>query len=195
MPEDLVAHMTPDELIDIVEYLLTLRTASLTVPQWHIAGPFDNGEGMEGLDKVYPPEKAIDLKATYKGKHGKVAWRTVRPDSKGYVDLAAFHGDAGNNSVSYLVAEVESPAEQDGELLIGSDDGCKIWLNGKVVHEARLTRAAAPEQERVKVRLKKGANRVLFKINNGNNPHGLYFSVTSDQELKPGKTPGPKGPG
>ena len=186
MPEDVAAHLSPEDLVDLVEYLLTLKQASLGVGQWRIVGPFDNGEGMAGLDKAFPPEKGIDLKAVYDGKHGKVKWDIVRPGTNGYVDLAAHYGGKGVNSVSYLAAEIESPTDQPAELVLGNDDGCKVWLDGKLVHTSRETRAATPEQARVKVKLKKGANRVLFKINNGNNPHGLYFRIASEQELKPG---------
>ena len=37
------------------------------------------------------------------------------------------------------------------------------------------------------MKLKKGANAVLLKIANGNGPHGFYFALTSEQELKLGK--------
>jgi hypothetical protein len=53
-----------------------------------------------------------------------------------------------------------------------------------VVLTTTATRSAAPEQESVKVRLKKGTNRVVVKIYNGSGPHGLYFTVLSEQELK-----------
>lgn len=183
MPEDAVAHLTPDELVDLVEYLTTLRTSALTVGQWHIVGPFDGGEGMAGLDKVYPPEKEIDLKATYVGKHGKVSWTTVRAGTDGYVDLKAHYGDKSPQIVSYLVCEVESPVDQSAELLLGSDDGAKVWVGGKLVHEVKLTRAATPEQDRVKVALKKGVNRVVVKIANGDGPHGLYCTFVSGEQL------------
>jgi len=188
MPDDLVAHLNAEELVDLVEYLTTLRTASFTVPVWQVVGPFDNGEGMAGLDKLFPPEtqagKAIDLKAEYQGKHGKVTWKTIRPDATGYVDLAAYYGEKSRQTVTYLVCQVESPAEQEAELLLGSDDGVKIWVNGTLVHTSRLMRAAAPEQDRVQLRLRKGINPVLVKINNGEGPHGLYFTLRSEQELK-----------
>ena len=79
MPEDLVVHLSEDDLIDLVEYLFTLKTAALAVDAWDIVGPFDNGSGFAGLDTVFPPEKGVDLKATYKGKDGKVGWRKVKP--------------------------------------------------------------------------------------------------------------------
>jgi putative membrane-bound dehydrogenase-like protein len=185
MPEDLVVTMSEQELVDLVEYLLTLKTASLTPLTWHIVGPFDNGSGMEGLDKVFPPEKGIDLKATYDGKNGKVAWKTVRAGAGGYIDLAAHYGPGKSNEiVSYLTQEITSPADQEATILVGSDDGAKMWVNGKLVLTSKMTRAAAPEQESVKVKLVKGTNRIVFKINNGGDPHGMYWTMMSEQELK-----------
>jgi putative membrane-bound dehydrogenase-like protein len=184
MPEDLVVQLSEDELIDLVEYLFTLRTAALAVDRWDIIGPFDNGSGMEGLDRVFEPEKRIDLKATYPGKHGKVSWRTVKPGAGGYVDLMAHFAPHSDNIVSYLTREIVSPADQEATVLLGSDDGAKLWINGTLVYTTKATRAAAPEQDRVKVKLKKGTNRILLKINNGNNPHGFYLTVLTEQELK-----------
>lgn len=184
MPEDVAVHFSEEELIDVVEYLLTLRTASLTVAGWHVIGPFDNRGGMEGLDIVYPPEKAFDLKGSYPGKVGKVSWRTIRPAANGYVDLQAFHGPYAADSVSYLAQEIESPDDQEATVLLGSDDGAKVWVNGVLVHTSRQTRAAVPEQDTFKVQLRKGVNRVLLKINNGDGPHGFYFTLLTEQEVK-----------
>jgi hypothetical protein len=108
----------------------------------------------------------------------------MRPDSKGYFDLAELHGSAANNSASYLYAEIESPLDQDGEVLLGADDGSRLWINGKPVFVSRDTRAAAPEQYRIPVKLQKGANAILLKVANGNNPHGFYFTLTSKEQLK-----------
>ena len=58
-----------------------------------------------------------------------------------------------------------------------------MWVNGALVHTNAQHRAAAPEQDRVKVKLKKGTNTILFKINNGDGGHGFYFTIVSEQEL------------
>jgi putative heme-binding domain-containing protein len=184
MPEDLVAYMTEDDLVDLVACLYELKTPSLTVDAWHIAGPFDNGEGDAGLDEVFAPEKGVDLAARYRGKLGEVRWRTVRPDAKGYVDLAAFFAPDSANIVSYLYQEIESPESQEATLLLGTDDGCKLWVNGALIHTSRAHRAAVPAQDTVRLRLRKGPNRVLLKINNGDGPHGFYFTLLAEQELK-----------
>ena len=83
-----------------------------------------------------------------------------------------------------MSVEIESPIDQDAEVLLGADDGAKLWVNGKEVFVSRETKAAAPEQHRVAVKLKKGANELLLKVANGNNPHGFYFSLTSAEETK-----------
>jgi putative heme-binding domain-containing protein len=184
MPEDLLAYMTEDDLVDMVEYLFALKTPALSMDFWRVAGPFDNGEGDSGLDKVFPPEKSIDPKATYDGKSGKVTWRTVKPDGQGYVDLQAFFAGNSNNIVSYLYRDVESPADQEATVLLGTDDCSKLWVNDELVHINSQHRAAAPEQDSVKVKLKKGTNRILLKITNGDGAHGFYLTLLAEQELK-----------
>jgi putative membrane-bound dehydrogenase-like protein len=184
MPEDLVAYMTADDLVDLVACLYELRTPALTVDAWHISGRFDNGVGDAGLDEVFGPEKSVDLKATYRGKAGEVRWRTVRPDARGYVDLAAFFAPDSDETVSYLYQEIESPQDQEATLLLGTDDGCKLWVNGELVHTSRIHRPAAPAQDTVHLQLRRGVNRVLLKINNGNGAYGFYFTLLAEQELK-----------
>ena len=60
-----------------------------------------------------------------------------------------------------------------------------LWLNGALVFTSRTTRAALPEQDVVRVKLKKGPNRIVLKINNGDGAHGFYFTILSEQELRP----------
>ena len=181
MPEDIVAALTEDELADLVAYMETLKVAALTPDSFRIAGPFQAESMTKALDTAFGPEKGEFDPAA---KFGSVGWKTTRPDGKGYFDLAALHGDAAQNSASYMFAEIESPAEQDAEILLGADDGARLWVNGKEVFTTRETKAAVPEQHKVPVKLKKGPNAVLLKVANGNSPHGFYFSLTSAEETK-----------
>jgi putative heme-binding domain-containing protein len=190
MPEDVVAALTEDDLTDLVAYLETLKTPALTPEAFHVVGPFRAPTMEEALDREFGPEKGpFDPKAEFRIENrGRriptVRWSTIRPDGKGYFDLAALHGAAANNSASYMYAEIDSPVEQGGEVLLGVDDGARMWLNGKEVFTTRETKAAAPEQHRVAVKLAKGKNAVLLKVANGNNPHGFFFSLTSVEETK-----------
>ena len=85
---------------------------------------------------------------------------------------------------SWETRDLESLADQEATVLLGTDDGAKLWVNDKLVHTTAHTRAAAPEQETVKVMLRKGVNRIVLKINNGDGGHGFYFTLMSEQELK-----------
>ena len=44
--------------------------------------------------------------------------------------------------------------------------------------------AAKPARDSVKAKLKKGANEILLKISNGDNPHGFYFTIEGGTDLK-----------
>lgn len=186
MPEDVIKAFTEDELIDVVEYLSTLQTPSLTPDAWLIAGPFEAKDD-KALDTDFGPEKAFDPAAKFKSGNKEITWRTVRSDSKGYFDLAAFHGADAPNSLSYLYRVIESPADQEVTILLGTDDGCRLVVNGEKVFGHENHFAATPAKDSVKVKLKKGANTVLLKINNGSIPHGFYLTIEGGTDLKVGK--------
>jgi putative heme-binding domain-containing protein len=186
MPEDVVAALTEDELADLVAYLETLKVAAFTPDNFELAGPYIRKSMEMALDAQPIPERGTKPKADV-GPLANLTWKTIRPDGKGYFDLAAMHGLSSKNSASYMYAEVESPADQDAEILLGVDDGAKLWVNGKEVFTTRETKAAVPEQHKVPVKLVKGTNRVMLKVANGDNPHGFYFSLTSPEEVKAAK--------
>ena len=166
MPEGLVATLTEDELVDVVEYLTKLQTPSLTPDSWQIAGPFQQ--------KIDDDFGGLDVSK----------WRSVKGSPTGYVDLAAFHGDKGRNSVSLMTRTVESPVDQEATILLGTDDGCRLFVNGEKVFGHDKAVAATPEADSVTVKLKKGSNAILLKVSNGDNPHGFYFTIVSREELK-----------
>ncbi len=166
MPEGLIATLTEDELVDVVEYLTKLQTPSLTPESWQIAGPFQQ--------KIDDDFGGLDVSK----------WRSVKGSPTGYLDLAAFHGDKGKNSVSVMTRTVESPIDQEATILLGTDDGCRLFVNGVKVFGHDKAVSAAPEADSVTVKLKKGSNAILLKVSNGDNPHGFYFTIVSKEELK-----------
>lgn len=184
MPADLAGFMTEQELLDMVEYLVTLQTAAFSPDWWHILGPFDNGSADSLFDKPLSPETEVNLKEALPGKNGKVSWTKIRSGANGYFDLAAHFSGASSEIISFLYQSIESSEAQEGTLLIGPDDCCKVWVNGKEVFASKEHLAAEPGKHSVKVLFKKGANSILVKINNGSGPHGLYFTLMSKEPLK-----------
>jgi hypothetical protein len=86
--------------------------------------------------------------------------------------------------VSFLYCEIEAPADLSATVLLGTDDACKLFLNGSHVFGHRRHDPATPGRDQVPVLLRKGKNTVLLKINNGNGAHGFYFAVSSAEPLK-----------
>ncbi len=143
------------------------------ITEWNLIGPFDAPD-MDSLTVAYPPETETALDKTYQGKDGaKVGWRRIKADESGYVPLTEFV-TPNEYAVAYGLAYVQSPDDRDAALLLGSDDGVRVWINDALVHSNPALRGAYPDQDTVKVRLRKGWNKVLIKVLQGAGGWGYY---------------------
>jgi len=137
------------------------------VTSWLGSGPYTAGNL---FDTAYPPE-AKDSR--------DVKWHLL---AKGIgpqkIDLEQAIAKGGNRA-GYLKTSIWSPADQDVRLDIGSDDGVRVWINGKLVHSNNATRPCTPGQDKVKTRLKKGWNAVLVKVTQGGGEWELSFRVAA----------------
>ncbi len=147
-----------------------LRSLSPFVTQWLITGPYPNDED-KGFDAVYPPEQAKTVEELLK----VASWKPVSAPG-GTLNLLP-HFKPNTNVVAYALALIEAPREQTTELLIGSDDGVKVWLNGELVHSNHVHRGLAIDQDRVVVRLRQGTNWLLVKVENGGGEWALALRV------------------
>jgi hypothetical protein len=143
------------------------------IRDWNLVGPFHAAD-MDDLTTVYPPETEDAPAKGYKGKNGRaVAWRTFRAGEAGYVRLDNLIRP-NEQAIVYGLAWVLSPDDRTADLLIGSDDGVRVWVNREIVHSNPAYRAAEPDLDRVSVRLKKGWNRLLVKVLQGAGGWGYY---------------------
>jgi putative heme-binding domain-containing protein len=145
---------------------------------WAI-GPFpDSGRG---LAAVHPPEQgAVDLAATYGSLTKTLAWQPLK-NERAFDFIKAF-GPAGDASF-YAYCRVTSPIRQQMLLLPGSDDGLKIWQNGKPVWTYAGVRAALPLQDVVYLDLQPGSNDLLFRVNNVEGACELYAHYRTLREV------------
>ena len=81
------------------------------------------------------------------------------------------------NVVFYGFATVRSDRDRVAELRVGSDDGCKVWLNGKFVWLNRARRPVRVDDDRIMVKLRKGDNRLLMKIEQGGGLYGMAAKI------------------
>jgi hypothetical protein len=162
------------------------------VDSWYLLGPFDNG-GRANIEKQFPPETIVDLNATYVGKRGQAihwdfhqsAQPRIVPPFDGFNPLPS--GDSGSTDsfrvrgLDYVIyyAYSELRAEEDCEVwvAVGSDDFSKLWIEDQLVWASgtKLKSWRVDEGYR-KVRLKKGVNRILFRVENGHSR--TEFSLT-----------------
>ena len=68
-------------------------------------------------------------------------------------------------------------------MLVGSDDGVKVWLNGEVVHYNPVTRGAGDYQDAFPVTLKQGTNVLLVAVDNrGHGGFSGFFGFSKDTD-------------
>jgi hypothetical protein len=84
-------------------------------------------------------------------------------------------------TVAYGLSYVYSPEEREVPLFIGSDDGVKAWVNDRGVREHSIKRGANPDQDTVLVRLIKGWNKLLLKVEQGVGEWGFYCRIPNPQ--------------
>ena len=77
--------------------------------------------------------------------------------------------------VAYAFCQVNSNNQQKAILSIGSNDGVKVFLNGKKIHENHPLngRWLQKDNDFVPINLKEGLNNLLFKVDDGTGDFGL----------------------
>ena len=149
--------------------------ADCFVRTWQLLGPFPNPD-RKGLDVAYPPEtKPTDLAAAYDGTNGKIRWK-AHTAKDGRVSFIKEQGEI-TDAVGYAVCWVESPRRHSAILEVGSDDGCKIWINRRQVFALQEDRTAVARQNVVPIVLNRGVNEVLVKVEQGKGDWEFYFEL------------------
>jgi HEAT repeat protein len=130
---------------------------------WQMAGPYRQA------GKDYAALFDVVFAAETPGAED-VAWKPLpagTDPARPYVlDLLKALG--GEQVVGYARTAVFSEKEQAAVLELGSDDGAKVWLNGKLVHANNTARPITPGSDKARVTLHAGWNTLLLKITQNN---------------------------
>jgi dienelactone hydrolase len=91
-----------------------------------------------------------------------VKWHSL----KSWGDVVAFDDLTGpkDGSVAYAFTKVSRPKAGKVLLLAGSEDGIRVWLNGKPVLANDGLRSLTPDEDRVEVDMNAGDNTLLVKL-------------------------------
>ncbi len=103
--------------------------------------------------------------------------------SRGVINIIDAIGNA-QDAAAYLKAGLWSPKSQKATLQLGTDDGVKAWLNGKLIHANNAARGVVVDQDKVEVSLQEGMNELLLKVTNGGGDWGAVVRFVG-QDGKP----------
>ena len=148
------------------------------IKEWLVLGPFFP-EDLEtdflasANGEAFVNAKPGDTVTTAEGK--TLTWAVYRSPEI-IVNLQHALG-RHEQAVCYVFCLLESDKGGDAEILVGSDDGVVVFLNGQRVHTYLVGRSVIVDGDRVAVSLRPGKNRCLVKISNGIQDWGLTMRV------------------
>ncbi len=142
-----------------------------------VIGPFDDPDG-SAFAAPFPPERAIDLEASVPVRGGSARWERFAGAGDS-IDLDAHFAPDHESAVAYALTFVECPTEREAILELGFDEGLQAFLNGESVFRSRTAeREALFSQERVRVTLRAGTNRLLIKSAQSSGPWRFTAELT-----------------
>jgi len=130
-----------------------------TTRDWMISPVYTSANFDEAFDKARPGEPgqpAADWKP-FKFELGKDAAGIVKKD----------------NSVVYVKGIVTFAKAQSVTFNVSSDDGIRLWLNGKLIHSHKIGRGLDAGADTVKAEFRAGDNELIAKVVNGISIDGL----------------------
>lgn len=110
-------------------------------------------------------------------------WTEVaRPD--GFIDLDDAMGGDVSSVVTYAHVYVTSDADKTVNLVVGADDGLKVFLNGQVVHTNDADSGHdyfAPDEEMIEdLTLWAGVNRLMIKVRENSGDYSFSARFADD---------------
>ncbi len=166
------------------------------VHDWYVAGAFPRrDEPWTATLTDFGPEKGFDPNAVYAGfdrVDGKevekpARWtRILQPGQPALGDGPVRMErllQPNKGAVAYAYTKITSDRKRAVTLYTGGDQGLVLWLNGEKVFSTHVFRAAAPDQDRMTVTLKKGENTLLLRTQCAWEGWSFYVRLADDYGL------------
>ncbi|MEC7109874.1 MAG: PSD1 and planctomycete cytochrome C domain-containing protein [Planctomycetota bacterium] len=164
---------TPELEEDQSQWEASLKEAAARTPKfspWYQIGPFT----ADNFDQLHAKEFVAASVSNYDQPEGELKW-TENNLADGKVHALPL----GNLAATYLHRRVNLEKATNLTLSLGSDDSITVWVNGEKVHDNKVSRAPAADQDKVKVELRAGENDLLVKVCNNQSGAGFFFNVGS----------------
>jgi len=147
-----------------------------SVNSWRVIGPFFV-PFEDGMRTAFSPETElldrgeIDVTRAHETEDGRrLEWTAAqRPPwaataDEFVCDLNDALGGQHDYCVAYARAVVRSPRDMAARLVLGSDDGCVVYVNGREVFRHHIQRGFTSREQQLAIDLREGANELVVKI-------------------------------
>ena len=143
------------------------------IMRWQVSPAYraDGKDYLQLQNMEFAPEKADEA--------ANVKWKTVNADKTGKVNLLAAVENA-NQVTAYARCIIRVAAATKAQIMLGSDDAAKVWLNGALLENVNVPRAYTANEDKMKVELKAGDNVLLVKIGQGGGQWELGAKVCAE---------------
>lgn len=150
----------------ITTHIFFAQPEGKLIDNWLVLGSFKCDTIHQALDigflenepHIYPDEG--DIASGY-------TWRSYSVDKTGILDFLKLKLPLSEYCVAYAVTYIYSPVEKNIKLLMGSDYGIGMWINGNEILHKVVWRVVQRGADVVPAHLSAGWNRLLVKVFNG----------------------------
>ena len=177
--------------------LLALPCTAQDWDAWYALGPFEHQGGSGDIATVYSPERELgrmrhdgagpDLEDEHRLKGGERSSWAELPESAGRLDSGLINflevlrepsGASGfyENAVAYLYRRVECAGARKLRVSLGSDDGLRLWLNGRLLIDRNVARGVNLSDHQLVLDLPVGTNHLLVKVSQGGGAWGFHMA-------------------
>lgn len=161
------------------------------IPAWVVAGPFEFplvgfGEPKDTTAIGEPDINPVagDYSLSSLPEKEKSPWFLQSVDEKGFIDFKKTLEWNVNTQIpvkiwysraGYAYTTIVSDTDKEAVLTFGSNSQSKIYLNKEVVYTSSAARNALQDQDSIRIKLKKGKNELIIRVNNTHTNLGLAF--------------------
>jgi hypothetical protein len=125
---------------------------------WEMAGPYFEEQTQASVlfERSFPPETDSET------ANWRVLPLLVDADPAFALELDRVVG--GEERVVYLRTFVTAAADADAILELGTNDGCRVWWNGNLIHALNAGRPLVPGEDKLPVHLNQGVNTLMLSV-------------------------------
>ncbi len=160
--EGMLPNLKENQAKEVENLINGIKNKGEYLSSWSVSGPYrmEDFSARRLFDEVsLPPE--TDMSSV---KDWRILPMKVRGDGLIYADLFEFLGGEVE-CVAYVACKITVSEPIEAGILLGSNDGVKVWLNGTLVHSFAEGRTMTPDEDRFRIKLQ-NTNVLLMAVYN-----------------------------